>query len=67
MYWIPPPEADRTSSVRFLDARTGAASEILKITKPVDLGLALSPDGRTFLFTQLDYSGQDLMLVENFR
>jgi Tol biopolymer transport system component len=30
-------------------------------------GLALSPDGRSLLFTQLDASGADLMLLENFR
>jgi len=53
--------------VRFRDAQTGQTTDILKISKPVDLGLALSPDGRTLLFTQVDYSGQDLMLVENFR
>jgi Tol biopolymer transport system component len=67
VYWMPPEAADHTSSVRFRDAKTGATNEILKVTKPVDLGLALSPDGRTLLFTQVDYSGQDLMLVENFR
>jgi hypothetical protein len=64
---MPQRAADHTSSIRFLDARTGATTEILKVAKPVDLGLALSPDGRRLLFTQVDYSGQDLMLVENFR
>jgi hypothetical protein len=64
---MPPSSTDLTSSVRFRDARTDATTEILKVTKPVDLGLALSPDGHTLLFTQVDYSGQDLMLVENFR
>ena len=33
----------------------------------MDLGLALSPDGRYLLYTQVDYMGQDLMLVENFK
>jgi Tol biopolymer transport system component len=67
VYWMSQRAADLTSIIRFRDATTGVTSEILKVTKPVDLGLALSPDGRTLLFTEVDYSGQDLMLVENFR
>ena len=53
--------------MQFLNVATGTTTEIMKTEKPVDLGLAVSPDGRKLLFTQLDYSGQDLMLVENFR
>jgi len=67
LYWVPAAAADLTSSVRFLNFATGATTEIVKIEKPVDLGLAVSPDGRRLLFTQVDYAGQDLMLVENFR
>ena len=49
------------------DAHTRAVflkdpAELLAVT-----GLALSPDGRYLLFTQVDYMGQDLMLVENFK
>ena len=61
------PAADRTTSIRFLNFASGATTEILKIDKPVDLGLAISPDGHNLLFTQVDYVGQDLMLVENFK
>jgi Tol biopolymer transport system component len=67
LYFMPAPEALGMNSIRFLNFATGATTEILKIDKPVDLGLAISPEGRSLLFTQVDYVGQDLMLVENFR
>ncbi len=67
IYYVPLPDAGRTSSVRYLNFATGASNEVVKIEKPVDLGLAVSPDGHSLLFTQLDYAGQDLMLVENFK
>ena len=57
---------NRNGSVEFLNFATGMAAEIVKVDKPVDLGLTVSPDGRTLLYTQVDSSGQDLMLVENF-
>jgi hypothetical protein len=40
---------------------------LLQLDKGADLGLSVSPDGRYLLFSKLDYSGGDLMLVENFR
>jgi Tol biopolymer transport system component len=67
LYFVPAPETDGTSSVRFLNYASGVTSEIVKIERPVDLGLAVSPDGRYLLFTQVDYASQDLMLVEGFQ
>ncbi len=32
-----------------------------------EAGLAVSPDGRSLLFTLLDQSGSDIMLMQNFR
>jgi hypothetical protein len=31
------------------------------------MSIEVSPDGRTVLYVQLDETGRDLMLVENFR
>ena len=65
--FLPAPAAGRTNSIHFLNFASGATTEILQIDKPVDLGLAVSPDGHNLLFTQIDYVGQDLMLVEDFK
>jgi Tol biopolymer transport system component len=58
---------DKPSSIEYLDFATGKVTTIHTLTKPVDLGLAVSTDGRYLLFAQNDFSGSDLMLVENFR
>ena len=51
----------------FRDSATGKVTPILKMAKSPDMGLEVTPDGRFLLFAQLDYSGSDLKLVENFR
>ena len=44
-----------------------ACREILNIEKPAFVGMAVSPDGRRLLFSQLDREESDLMLVDNFK
>jgi eukaryotic-like serine/threonine-protein kinase len=51
----------------FATRQTTRVAQLAKPPAPTSRSLALSPDGRTFLFTQLDASGSDLMLLENFR
>ena len=67
IYFTPPPSADGTSSIEVLNLATRGITRVAKIDKPVDLGLALSPDGRDLVWSQLDYVGGDLMLVDNIR
>jgi len=66
LYYTPPRSANGSSSVQLLDFRTGVTSQVAKIEKPVDLGLAISPDETELLFAQVDVSGTNLMLIENF-
>ena len=75
-YVTRPPEDTRNSAdilvspgshVRYLDLATKRVTDLLRMDAPVDLGLAVSPDGKYLLFTKIDYLGADLMLVENFR
>jgi Tol biopolymer transport system component/DNA-binding winged helix-turn-helix (wHTH) protein len=53
-------------SVELLQPETGVRKTVIP-TKTPDLGLAVSPDGRYLLWSQIDAVGSDLMLVENFR
>ena len=65
IYFIEP--ARRIAYYRFA---TGAITPIAALAKEpgvLNAGLALSPDGRWLLYAQMDRSGADIMLVENFR
>lgn len=62
-----PERREGRSEPQFLDFTTGAISRLVSIDRPIDLGLAVSPDEKELLFTQTDYAGRDLRLVENFQ
>jgi Tol biopolymer transport system component len=66
IYFTPHAGRDSTSEIDFLDFATGSTSRIVKVMKPLDLGLTVSPDGRTLLYSQVDHTGSNLMLIENF-
>ncbi|MCL4850093.1 MAG: serine/threonine-protein kinase [Bryobacteraceae bacterium] len=54
--------------LRLLDLKTMRESTVMPIEKrPFNAGLSVSPDGRHFLYTQVDQSDTDIMLVEDFR
>jgi len=53
--------------LRYLSFATGTNKLILTAPKPTDWGLSVSPDEHWLLYTQVDQSGSDLMLVESFR
>jgi Tol biopolymer transport system component len=56
------------ATLNFLDFKTGRISPVMPVERPWDVSaLALSLDGRSLLFDQIDQSGSDLMSVENFR
>jgi len=40
---------------------------IALIQRSLEFGLSVSPDERFILYTQVDQSGSDLLLVENFQ
>ena len=67
IYFTTPSAPDSPAELKKLDSATRKVTSLYTLNKRVDLGLALSPDGRYLLFAQLDYVGSDLMAVENFR
>jgi dipeptidyl aminopeptidase/acylaminoacyl peptidase len=67
IYYFAPEDERGHSDINFYDFLTGKIRKIMTIEKPVYEHIAISPDRRTILYTQIDETGSDLMLVENFR
>jgi hypothetical protein len=56
-------------AIEFFDFETQRTTKVAEIEKPLQAwnsGLAVSPDGQWVLYSQIDQSGSDIMLVENF-
>ena len=51
----------------YFDFATGKSTSVATLGREIDLGLTATADGRTILYTKVDSSVNDLMLVENFR
>jgi serine/threonine protein kinase/Tol biopolymer transport system component len=54
-------------SLCLYDFATRQSRTIIHIDGPLYLGLTVSPDRKSFLFSRSTVSGSDLMLIENFR
>jgi Tol biopolymer transport system component/DNA-binding winged helix-turn-helix (wHTH) protein len=58
---------DSPRSICFFDFATRKTREIFKADKDLAEGMSISPDGRYMLYSQIDESNADIMLVNNFR
>jgi Tol biopolymer transport system component len=57
-------------AIEFFDFESRRVTKVAEVGKPLQAwnsGLAVSPDGRWVLYSQIDQGGSDIMLVENFR
>jgi Tol biopolymer transport system component len=64
-YYIDQPGGE--TRLQYLDFANGKSTTVARNLGPVSAGLTATPDGKTILFTRVDASADDLMLVENFR
>ena len=67
IYFFTAPDKEGHKDLSIYEFATGKTRKILTLERQLGWGLAVSPDGRTILYSQLDDAGSELMLVENFR
>ncbi len=63
-------EGDASPTIQFFDFTTRRITRVATTEKPLvggPPGLAVSPDGRWILYTQLERRDSDLTMIENFR
>jgi Tol biopolymer transport system component len=68
IYYFTTPDEKGRSQICLYEFATGKTQKILVLDLRYPYaGVAVSPDGRTILYSLHDQGGSDLMLVENFR
>jgi len=67
LYYFAPPDAAGLLAVRHLDVSRGETRDVALIAARLWLGLTVSPDRKTVLFTQYKRADDDLILIESFR
>jgi Tol biopolymer transport system component len=67
IYYLGVPGPDKQYPIRFYEFAAGASRLLTKVAGPVNIGLSVSPDRKTILFSKSATSGADLMMIENFR
>jgi Tol biopolymer transport system component/DNA-binding winged helix-turn-helix (wHTH) protein len=60
------PEGNLAPEIEFLDFRTGRISRIARLEKPSFYGLAVSPDGRSLVYSQWERNEHDIFIMQNF-
>ena len=67
IFFVSPRDSAGDSTIELFEFESGTTTRIATVEGIGRRGFAVSPDGRSFLFTRVDLAGSDLMLVENFR
>lgn len=67
IYFVGHAASGLSAPIRVLSFETGRVQTIITLERAIGFGLAVSPDEKVLLYTQLDQAGSDLMSVENFR
>jgi Tol biopolymer transport system component len=67
IYFVTGPDRYGQYSLALFSFITGKRTVLEHLARPPDLGLAVSPDERTIIYSQVDHASSDLMLIENFQ
>jgi hypothetical protein len=67
IYFISLPSSSSDHLIQFLNLANGKINRVAATGKSPPYGLTVSPDEQSFLYSEFDSSGSDLMLVENFK
>jgi serine/threonine protein kinase len=67
IYYIPPPEKSGGTALRFFRFATGQSEVIAPIEERLSVGLTVSPDRQTILYSGFTRYSTNLMVAENFR
>jgi dipeptidyl aminopeptidase/acylaminoacyl peptidase len=67
VYFVAPQRPDGLTPIDYYEFATGRRSTVTHVRGISHFSLTLAPDRRHILFSQLDQSGSDLMLVPDFR
>ena len=67
VYFVAPSSSPRLSLFRFADHRVTLVAELPVQPSPVNRGLSISPDRRSFLYLQADVATSNLQVVQNFQ
>jgi Tol biopolymer transport system component len=67
IYFVASPSGSIQQQLGFFNFAAEEVTWIAKVPRSLALGLAISPDERMLLYSQMDHLSSDLMLVEDFR
>jgi WD40 repeat protein len=67
LYFLALGDSPNKASIDFFEYATGKRTTLLKLGKPHWVGMALSPDQKSRLYSVIDSAGSNLMLVDHFR
>ncbi|PWU03939.1 MAG: hypothetical protein C5B51_17890 [Terriglobia bacterium] len=70
VYYVNPPDGGGPPLIFFCDFASMRSQRMAALEKPAVVGdsaLAVSPDRRYLLYTQLDQSGSDILMIDHYR
>jgi hypothetical protein len=67
LYFLAQGDAPNKTSIDFFEFATGKRRTTFNIGKQYYVGMAVSPDQKSLLYSVIDNAGSNLMLVDNFR